>query len=106
MYYSLWIIICHYIFDNKNLKSIDFTELISHSHFSIRKYFYIFINKKNNKISFHNIYLASTDTRLPERICVKTTFIARKANGFPVGLAPYKVSPTKGCPIWLKATRI
>lgn len=68
--------------------------------------FIFLLLKRNNKISFHNISLASTVTRLPERICVKITFIARKANGFPVRLAPYKVSPTKGCPIWLKATRI
>ena len=61
--------------------------------------FIFLLLKRNNKISFHNISLASTVTRLPERICVKITFIARKANGFPVGLAPYKVSPTKGCPI-------
>ena len=61
--------------------------------------FIFLLLKRNNKISFHNISLASTVTRLPERICVKITFIARKANGFPVGLAPYKVSPTKGYPI-------
>ena len=61
--------------------------------------FIFLLLKRNNKISFHNISLASTVTRLPERICVKITFIVRKANGFPVGLAPYKVSPTKGCPI-------
>lgn len=41
LYYSLWIIICHYIFRYILMKSIDFTELISHSHFSIRN-FYVF----------------------------------------------------------------
>ena len=41
LYYSLWIIICHYIFRYIFTKSIDFTELISHSHFSIRN-FYVF----------------------------------------------------------------
>ena len=43
LYYSLWIIICHYIFRCIFMKSIDFTELISHSHFSIR---IILSNKK------------------------------------------------------------
>ena len=43
LYYSLWIIICHYIYLYISMKSIDFTEFISHSHFSIRN-FYIFKN--------------------------------------------------------------
>ncbi len=43
LYYSLWIIICHDISRYVFMKSIDFTELISHSHFSIR---IILSNKK------------------------------------------------------------
>ena len=43
LYYSLWIIICHYIFRYILTKSIDFTEFISHSHFSIRILLYSLI---------------------------------------------------------------